>query len=752
MLGLEKAEALRRIGAGDIGFVLSAKASRYRDLAEIDPALPLILDYRAEAVGASAPVRSALLARTWEASRGPAKQEAGRRLVSLWVAGAASSSGNADKEAAERAFEAARDYADDFPDDPASRAQLAESLYALGAYDRALALFTANKPPAGDREESILVRAAVAAKRPDAGDAVERFFLSGSLGPYHAAAFDDIRRIDPKFFLSTARERNTAALIRGRNANLDRAYKDALYLFKTVLAADKGQFERNLEILGELGRAYQFGGAAKEGAEAFEKWAASVDDGDLKFRLLLYAGRMRRQLEDFPGANRLFAQALPYAPDGTQRDACLWYILDGAASVAPSTAIPLLKKYAPSWKSPASYSDFLSHLCEALIQKKDWAGLLEAFRIIRPVAESGTVARYAYILGRAVSLGYIGADRPLEILDRSEGAGRPAADRAAIASSFFRIAFEADSGSFYYRCMAASRLGENVDPVPAEEYLNRFSAFDSASGSPAASASAGSVRSDAPARDDGRAGYSEEARFLLAFFDFGSAEFLFPLALAAAPRLTPDEVYAVSLAFSRAGRFGDSVRYVSTLTRRRGYRLTRRDLELLYPRYYKAEISEAASRWGVDEDLFYGLIRTESVFISDVGSHAGAVGLAQLMRPTANDVARRIGKEVSLKYAGEDVDLADPGTNAMLGAWYLADLNRRLERPILSLFAYNGGITRVRRWRSAEPTLPDDLFLETVPIEETQDYGRKVLAAAAVYGYLYYGKTLERVVSEIFPK
>jgi soluble lytic murein transglycosylase len=705
-------------------------------------------------MGAAAPIRAALLARTWEAARGPAKQEAGRRLVSLWVAQSGRAAAAPIPEAAERAFEAARDYAAVFPDDPAARAQLAESLYALGAYDRVVALFPANKSAADDRERGVLVCATVAAKLPDAGDAVERFFLSGPLGPHHAAAYDEIRRIDPRFFLSTAHERNTASLIRGRNANLDRAYRDALYLFKTVLAADRSQFVRNLELLGELGRAYQFGGAAKEGAEAFEKWAASVEDGDLKFRLLLYAGRMRRQLEEHQAANRLFAQALPYAPDGVQRDACLWYILDGAASVAPSTAVPLLRKYAPSWRSPAFFTDFLDHLCEALIQKKDWAGLLEAFRIVRPVAESGTVARYAYILGRAVSLGYIGADRPLEILDRTEGSGRPAADRAAIASSFFRIAFEADSASFYYRCLAASHLGENVDPVPAEEYLNRFAPAEPAAGAVPSAVTEGAVGSDADGlgRNGRRTDYSEEARFLLSFIDYGAAEYLYPLAQAAASRLSPDEVYAVALAFSRAGRYGDSIRFVSTLTRRPGYRLTRRDLELLYPRYYAAEISEAASRWGVAEDLFFGLIRTESVFISDVGSHAGAVGLAQLMRPTANDVARRIGREVPLKRDGESVDLADPGTNAMLGAWYLADLNRRLERPILSLFAYNGGITRVRRWRSAEPSLPDDLFLETVPIEETQDYGRKVLAAAAVYGYLYYGKTLERVVSEIFPK
>lgn len=746
-MGLSRSEALKRIAAGDIGFILSANPSRYAELANIDPVVPLIVDYRAEAAGVEAAVRSSLLSQAWNAAQGAAKREAGRRLISLLINESRRSPGGLSPEYARRVTDAARNYAVAFPEDPDSRAQLAEGLYTQGSYDQVIALFSAKQPPVSDREKGVLVCAYVAAKREEAGDAVERFFLSGPLGSYHAAAFDEILRIDPKFFSATTRQRNTAALIRARNANLDRSYKDALYLFKVALAEDEGQFLRNLELLSELGKAYQFGGAAREGASLFEKWANRVNSDAARFRLLLYAGRMRRQLDEFPEANLLFAKALPYAPDRVQRDACLWYILDGAASVDPASAISLLRKYAPSWEVPGSFTDFLDHLGTELVRKKDWPSLLEAFRIIRPLAEPETVARYAYILGRAVSLGYTGADRPLEILDRVEAEQRPAtADRASIASAFFRISFLSDSASFYYRCLAASHLGENVDPIPSEEGLNRFTqdtTSEYSSGRPSAGADSG---------PGDPAGFSEESRFLLKFFDYGGSEFLYPVAQNASSRLSPEEIYAISSAFSKAGRYGDSIRFISILPRRPGYRLTRRDLELYYPRYYQNEISAAADRWGLDEDLLYGLIRTESLFISDVGSRAGAVGLAQLMRPTAEDVARRIGRSVPLKYDGEVVDLTNPATNVMLGAWYLADLNRRLERPILSLFAYNGGITRVRRWRAEEQKLPDDLFLETVPIEETQDYGRKVLAASAVYGYLYYGKTLERVVSEIFPK
>ena len=46
-------------------------------------------------------------------------------------------------------------------------------------------------------------------------------------------------------------------------------------------------------------------------------------------------------------------------------------------------------------------------------------------------------------------------------------------------------------------------------------------------------------------------------------------------------------------------------------------------------------------------------------------------------------------------------------------------------------------------------SLPIDLFLETVPYEETRGYGRKLIAAASLYGWLYYNKSVYEVVSDI---
>jgi len=113
------------------------------------------------------------------------------------------------------------------------------------------------------------------------------------------------------------------------------------------------------------------------------------------------------------------------------------------------------------------------------------------------------------------------------------------------------------------------------------------------------------------------------------------------------------------------------------------------------------------------------------------------------MRPTAGDIARKLGLD--------GFDLADPATNITFGAYYLGELVRRLDgKTMPALFAYNAGITRVRSWLASAPGLSGDLFLESLPYAETREYGRKVLAASAVYGYLYYQKTTGQTVRELY--
>jgi soluble lytic murein transglycosylase len=155
---------------------------------------------------------------------------------------------------------------------------------------------------------------------------------------------------------------------------------------------------------------------------------------------------------------------------------------------------------------------------------------------------------------------------------------------------------------------------------------------------------------------------------------------------------------------------------------------------------------------GIPTEILYGLIRTESAFDPDIISHAGAIGLSQIVPPTALETAARIRKLGGPNYIDNtnSIDLRNPVTNVHIGAFYLSQLITLMDSPMQALLAYNGGMTRVRRWRAAEKDLPEDLFLETIGLIETREYGKQVLAAAVAYGYLYFDLSMEAVVADIY--
>ena len=95
---------------------------------------------------------------------------------------------------------------------------------------------------------------------------------------------------------------------------------------------------------------------------------------------------------------------------------------------------------------------------------------------------------------------------------------------------------------------------------------------------------------------------------------------------------------------------------------------------------YKGEFltmaREAATRHGVPEDLFLRLVQQESNWNHTAVSHAGAIGLAQLMPDTARLLR---------------VDPTDPKQNLEGGARYLKQQYRTFGTWKLALAAYNAG-------------------------------------------------------------
>jgi soluble lytic murein transglycosylase len=200
---------------------------------------------------------------------------------------------------------------------------------------------------------------------------------------------------------------------------------------------------------------------------------------------------------------------------------------------------------------------------------------------------------------------------------------------------------------------------------------------------------------------------------------------------------SPDAVLLVADLLDRAGDH----RAAHALLRTRARAAFRRPPDgenvrawrIAYPPAFRDTVRRWATPAGVPVDLVQALMREESALDPRALSPAGAVGLTQLMLPTAQEVARqlRLGKVTK-------TSLTDPSLNIRLGSRYLGDLVRRFDGSVaLALAAYNAGAGAVSRWMESRRGLELDEFVEEIPVEETRGYVKRVLRSYAAYRLLY---------------
>jgi soluble lytic murein transglycosylase len=121
------------------------------------------------------------------------------------------------------------------------------------------------------------------------------------------------------------------------------------------------------------------------------------------------------------------------------------------------------------------------------------------------------------------------------------------------------------------------------------------------------------------------------------------------------------------------------------------------DLAIRYPLPYRETFEQFSSQASISSTWAYGIARSESLFMRDVRSGAGAIGLMQLMPATGRDVA----KEIKLPYSGL-ATLVNPESNIQLGTTYLGKMAERYGgNQVLATAAYNAGPHRVDRWLPA---------------------------------------------------
>jgi len=154
---------------------------------------------------------------------------------------------------------------------------------------------------------------------------------------------------------------------------------------------------------------------------------------------------------------------------------------------------------------------------------------------------------------------------------------------------------------------------------------------------------------------------------------------------------------------------------------------------LAYPTYFAELILDHAARNGLDPLLLFAVVRQESRFDPAAGSWAGALGLMQVIPPTGEWIALQLGERGFRRE-----DLLRPMVNVRFGAWYLARQMRDFGGdPLAALAAYNGGPGYARLWLSQMQDYDPDLFVETIPVAETQTYLKAILGQYAAYRSIY---------------
>lgn len=507
---------------------------------------------------------------------------------------------------------------------------------------------------------------------------------------------------DSAKILNGQNPKTLAELLQFRIKVKQRKYREALIMLEKLPYSPENFTSQTFS---DFGRTQLYGGvSAKEGAATFRAIAEKSKDPDIVFLAWFYCAQFSVNEKNFDAALNAFVLSMHAAPTAAKYDNALWYYLKTSKTISLEAAKNALKTYASTWQDPEYFEDFLRDFATDLLQGHYWNDFVETYMIVQPYADPNSQAQYAYVSGRLIEETM--ADNAFQGLSRLQAA-----------QACYEKAYDGNHTALYYRFLAAEQLG-----IPIEDNIERDS---------------GPQQERDKALESLVTGYARHGLFEDAYKTYVNHF----------QNISIECACELSKLFSNAAEKDcklhyDALSIISYAAGRSDTPLTKDILYLLYPRPYLQEVTNAAETFGVNEDVLFGLIRTESYFDKTISSRAGATGLAQLMDDTANDIARKL----KIK----EFDLKDAQTNVNFGAYYLNNLTERLNNSVLmALFAYNAGPTRVRRWQKAANDLPVDLFLETIPFFETRDYGRKVLSAASLYGYLYYDKTVHQVVQEI---
>ncbi|MCL1818913.1 MAG: lytic transglycosylase domain-containing protein, partial [Spirochaetaceae bacterium] len=604
-------------------------------------------------------------------------------------------------------------YRELYPEDFHVRLIMMQALWAVGAYTdlwenaRAFTASPLSDLPFPARGEALFLQARAEARLGllEFAETVRRLFASCPASGIHREAWDTFLEPPQKArgIFSPEEFEFFAAKLRAGEGDYRGA--PAAYGKVSLRFANESAFLREYAVI------LQKAAGWREGLRELGSLLPKVS-GDARIVCEEYLGKFHRLGGDYAKSIDFFRSALkglgaradifPSTPGTeTQRDRLLWYLLSSSLRVSPENMMRLLPEYLPSANDPEYFSDLFELLASALVRARNWKQLEALYSFLRAAGYEKDSSRYAFLLASAVRARLYA----------------PAPGSLPAIREFFEYALA--HGEPYYRILAGLALKK--DNLVASGSLEFFLP---------------------PAPAENTAPSTEEDKFVQGFLDFGLGSRAAQAAKSLQNSLSPETILRVAENEAAEGRYIDALRLLQRASRRPGVVPHRRMLEALYPQAYYEEMEQVLAETGLPAYVFYGLVREESYFDAAIGSHAGAVGLAQLMPATAREVAAQLRIKSPV--------LTDPLTNLRLGSFYLRSQWNHFGDGLTALAAYNAGTGRARQWRRQNRDLPDVLVAEAFSLAETREYIRKVLVAAVHYGYLYHQKAPRETVREIF--
>jgi len=560
----------------------------------------------------------------------------------------------------------------------------------------------------------LMLQAMVETKNEHFTEYLQIWYEYFAITPYHIEFATNTLQSSDKKLIVIPESINT--IIRFRIACYKKDWTNAFSIFSENFGdTSKESFFTNKApaFLNDITNAILYGATNKiKYAKDFSKAAAFFNlESTQNFLCHYYSGKIYNlcDTENRPQALREFRFAMNSTKNPALYDSALWYYLTVSAKNSYLSAINALFEFAATWNDAAWFNDFFDNLATTLLTNRLWDTFYSTYKFILPYASETTNSKYAYIAGRLLQE---------QLTTESE------ADTTQAIKSAFLTAWNANKGNMYYRLMAANKLA-----IPPEQVLKEL------------------TKNDNSWTLKNNESVVKEISYLFKTHKYSQVLSTYILnryhvSTKNAFKIAKDLENTTS---SNLNLYPEALRIFVYAAHASNENLSKEQLSYVYPQYYSTFVKENAIKYKFPEYYLYALIRSESFFDADIVSYANAIGLTQLLDTTAADMARKL--HIS------NYDITKPEDNILLGTHYIQELYSRLDNSYSqAFFSYNGGISRVRRWKKEWKELPPDLFLEVIPIAQTREYGQKIATAAAIYGVLYYGKTTHEILSELFKK